>query len=298
MIPKHIVQTWKRRDLPPKMQDNVNGIRRMNPEYEYTFYDDNACRAYLLEHFGTPYVDAFNQLRFGAFKADLWRYARLYQEGGVYVDIDFRSMRSLDDIIHPEDTFVCVNDRMPSHIFQAFIAVVPKHPVLKTALDIVMHNIATHYMGVNFFDRTGPMVFNRAICRYLGLDDLAGLHAGLNGADIRLLQHKSPRNVFDEKNHLCFLTTYDGYEQDKDRECYHGPDWLKDNAKVVVPVPTPSPSATPLSDGAIAIIVVFPALYVLIVVCLLVNTLRLMSARKNNRSPSLLSATHTHTWPS
>ncbi len=40
-IPKIIHQTWYKKDLPNSIKNNIEKIKKLNPDYEYNFYDDN-----------------------------------------------------------------------------------------------------------------------------------------------------------------------------------------------------------------------------------------------------------------
>ena len=88
MIPKIIFQSWKTLELDACLSENSQYIQNLNPEYEYKLYDNKMCRNFLLEHFGKNYVNAFDVLKAGALKCDLWRYAVLYIHGGIYIDMD------------------------------------------------------------------------------------------------------------------------------------------------------------------------------------------------------------------
>ena len=85
-IPRKIFQCYKtREDVPNKV---FNTIKKLNPNWEYNFYDDKDCINFLEKFYGKEYVDKFNGFKSGAHKADLWRYCVLYIYGGVYIDID------------------------------------------------------------------------------------------------------------------------------------------------------------------------------------------------------------------
>jgi mannosyltransferase OCH1-like enzyme len=90
VIPLKLFQTWHTLDLPPNMKQNVKRLQRENPEFEYFLYDDKMCRKFIKEHFHEEVVFAFDKLKPGAYKADLWRYCVLYIHGGIYLDINFR----------------------------------------------------------------------------------------------------------------------------------------------------------------------------------------------------------------
>ena len=87
-IPLVIHQTMKTRRLPYRMW--IRGCSTWvdaNPEYEYRFYDDEACLRFVTEHF--PRVaNAYVKCTSGVMRSDVFRYCLLYHEGGVYADVD------------------------------------------------------------------------------------------------------------------------------------------------------------------------------------------------------------------
>ena len=99
MIPRKIYQSWKTKNLPPELQKVVNKTKALNPNYEYHLYDDEDCRKFLLDNFGINYVNAFDALVPGAFKCDFWRYAVLYVNGGIYMDLDMEALVPFDEMI-------------------------------------------------------------------------------------------------------------------------------------------------------------------------------------------------------
>ena len=65
----------------------------------YCYFDDAACRAFLAQHLSERVARAFDGLRPGAFKADLFRYAYLFVRGGVYVDLDMTPIAPLSAVL-------------------------------------------------------------------------------------------------------------------------------------------------------------------------------------------------------
>ena len=105
LIPKVIYQSWKTKELKNDMLNNVKKLQSLNPEYKYVLYDDNDCQNFILENFGINYANAFDVLIPGAFKCDLWRYAMLYINGGVYLDIDMEPKIPFREILEETDRF-------------------------------------------------------------------------------------------------------------------------------------------------------------------------------------------------
>ena len=73
------------------------------PDYKRHVLGDDDCIAFLTNHFNPEVVSTFNALR-GAHKADLFRYAILYINGGVYLDIKTELIMPLDQLIDHNNT--------------------------------------------------------------------------------------------------------------------------------------------------------------------------------------------------
>jgi len=95
-IPKILHQTWKSSALTERFERNARMWRKVLPDYEYRFYNDSMIFKWFDEHFPT-YAEFTRTIRNGGALADIFRYAVLYIEGGVYVDIDTVPHRRFPD---------------------------------------------------------------------------------------------------------------------------------------------------------------------------------------------------------
>jgi mannosyltransferase OCH1-like enzyme len=230
LIPKKIFQSWKNKNLSPAMSNAVNSIKDLNPEYEYELSDDKDCRNFILNNFGKVYASAFDDLIPGAFKSDFWRYAKLYIEGGVYMDIDFTELVPLSSIIKEGDTFVSVVDlkdiavKPPCGIYQAFMACAPKHPVMLKAFELTYYNIINHSMNTGTLDITGPIMLGKVLNTYWDKYSMLSIKPGVYpdkkfGGNIRMLDFKG-EYVMDLNGKKLFHIKYDGYSNDTNNNYY------------------------------------------------------------------------------
>ena len=52
-ISRHIFQTYRTKTgLPHDIEENIEHLKRLNPEYEYHLFDDEDIKAFILEHYG------------------------------------------------------------------------------------------------------------------------------------------------------------------------------------------------------------------------------------------------------
>jgi len=218
LIPKVIYQSWGTKKLSPLMSKNVESIKCLNPEYEYNLYDDSDCRKFILDNFGVNYANAFDALIPGAFKCDFWRYAVLYVNGGVYLDMDMEPLFPFKNILKDSDQFLSVADQENgidkiTGIYQAFIACRPRHPILLYSLQLSFSNIVTRRLTINSLDITGPTVIGVAFNLYFKNSKTYNpIKSGDYGDGVRLLS-MSPKHTFDLQRRVIFNNKYDGYDR-------------------------------------------------------------------------------------
>ena len=139
VIPLKIFQTWYTLNLPPKMKKNVKRLQRENPEFEYFLFDDKMCRKFIQEHFDEDVVFAFDKLKPGAYKADLWRYCVLYIHGGIYLDIKMGCVNGFK-LTQLTDKEYWVKDCSPAGIYQAVMVCLPNNHCLYKAIQKIVEN--------------------------------------------------------------------------------------------------------------------------------------------------------------
>lgn len=187
-IPKIIHQTFYTRDLPEKLQENVDIIRQLNPEWEYRFYDDSDIAAFIQSNYPAHVWHYFERInsRYGAARADLFRYLLMYKMGGIYLDIKSVVTRPIQ--LREDDKLLLSNWEQKSGEFdwgghyelrdiaageyqQWHIVCAPGHPCLKAVIEAVLSNIDTydpslHGVGKKGVLRvTGPVAYTMAIHR-------------------------------------------------------------------------------------------------------------------------------------
>ena len=141
MIPKHIYQTWKTKNLHPNVQQVRNQIQQLNPDYTMHLYDDDDMLLFLRENYAPNVITAFQMLAVGAAKADLWRYCILYTHGGVYLDIDAKITDSLDTLINYGNRGIITGEGNPGIFCQWIMLFEPRHPFLYMMIENCVKNI-------------------------------------------------------------------------------------------------------------------------------------------------------------
>lgn len=165
VIPLNLFQTWYTLELPTKMKENVDLLKQQNPEFTYYLYDDTMCRDFIQEHFDKEILWAFDKLKPGAYKADLWRYCILYIHGGIYLDIKMKSVNNfkLLELTHkeyfPQDRF-CDNIY---GIWQGLLVCLPQNEILNKSIALICQNVKNNLYGVSALAITGPHM----ICKFM-----------------------------------------------------------------------------------------------------------------------------------
>jgi len=194
-IPKLIHQTHFTSEFPDIIAANVAKLKKLNPEWEYRFYDDEAVADFISQHYGAEVRRVFNSINpeYGAARADLFRYLALYWLGGIYLDIKSTADRPLADVLRPDDSFILsqwhgrLNSRglqwgrhpelshIPDGEYQQwYIIAAPGHPFLQAVINRVLWNIRNYDIEVTGAGRrgvlrlTGPIPYSQAIYPLLG----------------------------------------------------------------------------------------------------------------------------------
>ena len=165
-IPQSLFQTHERRTVPENMAKEMKSVMDSAPGASYTFYDAEERRKYIKAHYPSA-VKPYDSLLPGAYKCDIFRYIRLYVEGGVYLDSPYsvspkRTM--FGDVINKNDEFVTawdistVRDRN-----YGFIASIPKHPILHELLETTLRHVRKQDYLDTALSITGPVMMGRVM---------------------------------------------------------------------------------------------------------------------------------------
>ncbi|TKY80199.1 glycosyltransferase [Pectobacterium polonicum] len=191
-IPKKIHQIYTKgiNKLPEEILVSIEQLKEMNPTWEYFFYDEKRIIEYIDKHYGKEMLNLYLSIepKYGAARADLFRYLLIYIEGGVYLDIKSSCLNPLNDAIAEDcemllcswDNKACGCDKnMGIHKELGFlkcgeyqqwnIAAVPGSPYIKSAIDEVIHRLKIYkpwIYGVGMrgvLNTTGPIPFSIGI---------------------------------------------------------------------------------------------------------------------------------------
>lgn len=156
LIPKIIHQTWFE-DVTPQKYPNMSRLIESFKQsgWSYVFYTDEEAQNFLSTHFPPEVRQAYDTLRPGAFKADLFRYCALLIHGGVYADMDIMLETSLDLAVEPDIGFMVPQDEPGTPVdhrmclWNGLIASAPGHPFLAKVIETVVNNVRNRFTSVD-----------------------------------------------------------------------------------------------------------------------------------------------------
>lgn len=163
-IPKIVHVTWKTKEIlgtdSPFFQNCLGNIERLSPSWKIELSDDYDVEEYLKENLEKRDYDLILNKSIIE-KIDVWRLIKLYNEGGVYVDMDRLCNTPLDDIINSETRLVLPT--CADHDFsQDFMMSAPGNPIFSEALNL---NLQRRYEGVDNIYFLGPQTYMHGIMK-------------------------------------------------------------------------------------------------------------------------------------
>lgn len=176
--------------LSQELRDNIKNLSEKNPDWSIFVYGNKEREQFIYQNFDTYTLRRYRQInqKYGAARADFFRYLCLYKLGGVYLDIKSSTTLPLSTVIRPDDRFLISqwhNSPDPNcnswgqhhelaHIpggeyMQWMIITCAGHPYLKNVIAMVSANIDhyhRYYSGVGrtaVLSITGPIPYTLAI---------------------------------------------------------------------------------------------------------------------------------------
>lgn len=169
-IPHRITQYWNKPSPPEDLSELMETWRHNNPDFTCKLFDDAAAQAFMEERYGAKVLRAYQRIREPAQRADVFRLAWLYAEGGYYIDTDDRCLAPLRRFIPPHAGLVMYQEEWGS-LGNNFIGAAPLHPVIGRALHLVIEAIERDDHDIVWL-ASGPGLLTRAFAQALAGSDL------------------------------------------------------------------------------------------------------------------------------
>ncbi len=152
---------------------------RYHPNSEHRFWTDKDNLEFLEKYYAW-FVPTYEMYPENIMRADAARYFILKHYGGIYVDLDFECLRSVDQLL--ENKQLVIGCEPPSHLYKlsekpadgkilcnAFIASVPQHPFL----DHLIHLMTMQKITDDVLISTGPLLASQAYSTYPNKADIS-----------------------------------------------------------------------------------------------------------------------------
>jgi hypothetical protein len=195
-VPRILHQTYHTKDLPAPLLDAVERTRAANRDWEYRLYDDADIVDFIRKEYGEVILAAYLRIdpRYGAARADLFRYLLMYKTGGVYLDIKSVPTRALNDVLRPDDAYILSQwhgERFAgmdmgvhgslraiggTEYQQWHIVAAPGHPFLKCVIENVLRNLRIYNPGIHGVGKTGVLGVTGPIAYTLAIHPRLRLH--------------------------------------------------------------------------------------------------------------------------
>jgi len=171
--PPILHQTWKSEVIPSCWALFHQSWRTHHPDWEHRVLTDDDLRQLVRQHYSwfLPIYDAYSQ---PIMRVDAARYFLLHRHGGLYVDLDFESLRPIDPLLSGCE--VVLGCEPPAHvgldaprargldriICNALMASTPGHPFWEHVFELLI----AYHRSPDPLDATGPFLLTRAVASY------------------------------------------------------------------------------------------------------------------------------------
>lgn len=169
MIPKVIHQTFINQecvDACPTLKECQDIIKKLHPDFTYKFYNDRSdIDEYIKTNFNKKYYKAFSKLPKKIIKLDFFRYFVMYNEGGIYCDMDYYFKKPFDIL---NESCVLINEWNNKVIGNCLFASKPKHSFWKQLMNVIFEyekNIDA-LKNERILDISGPWFLTREYIKF------------------------------------------------------------------------------------------------------------------------------------
>lgn len=173
-IPRIIHQIWSGIDEPLPLHFKILGDtwRRDYPDWEYIQWDNKMMNNFIIENY-PQYLDIYNRFPYNVQRWDAIRYLILEKMGGMYVDFDYESIKSIESLVKnkeccfsQEPEFHCQMINKPIVFNNALMLSAPNHVFIRSIIDEVFSEKALcpkegESKGAYIVNSTGPWMLLR-----------------------------------------------------------------------------------------------------------------------------------------
>lgn len=154
LIPRIIHQTYKTEQIPKHWIEGQRACQELHSDYEYIMWTDKMALDFIEENFFW-FLNTFKNYKFPIQRADAIRYFILYHYGGIYIDLDDKCERSMDNLLkYP----AFVRKTSPLGVSNDVMGSMPGHPFFWKAIHNLDHYNKNWYVPyLTIMSSTGPL---------------------------------------------------------------------------------------------------------------------------------------------
>lgn len=161
MIPKKLHQIWIGEvDLPPRWQRWCKTVKAAHPDWEYKMWT-NEDIPQLLEKYPQPIKDYYELVKTNkrwAWITDVLRYIIIYEQGGIYMDCDYKMQagKSLNDLPLDKElllpnTVISTPEKPLYEIQNCFIGAAPRNDFMRVVVENIRKREYAHWKGLEIY---------------------------------------------------------------------------------------------------------------------------------------------------
>ena len=159
MISKTIYQTWSTQNLPEKLEKLHNKMKHKNSSFQHIIYTDEQMNDYINSNAEKEIRDVYWKMNHIVARADIWRYTILYNNGGVYLDMDSEIKGSLNKLIKDDDKAIITPETHENLFIQWGLIFENNHIILENTINNILEDVSN---GLNKNDHHALTVKNYA----------------------------------------------------------------------------------------------------------------------------------------
>ena len=176
-IPQVLWQTAKSHNAPADVAQIMSTWSSLNPNLDQRLLDDFEVISFMMQHFNTSVVKAFQNLPLAVMRADFFRLAVMYHEGGIYADVDVSSNVPIHDWQYDDygpimdSCDVVIGMENNAHVSNWGFASVKEHILFQKAIELSLSRFLEHDVDISnneyfIHHTTGSGMFTDAV-KYL-----------------------------------------------------------------------------------------------------------------------------------
>ena len=159
--------------IPDRIIKCIASVNNLKGEFEHYLLRGEQVRSIINNNLGREVLNAYDNLKPFAFKADLARYCMIYIFGGWYYDV---SCAPKSELKTPGAAILVFKDaptsgnggiNMQNGVFYG----VKGHDLFRRLIERIIFNVKTNFYGNNPLDITGPGLFGSEVAKS-NIDDI------------------------------------------------------------------------------------------------------------------------------